>query len=305
MFTLTLNRPGRLRSARSRGFRPTLDGLESRMVLNAAVMSPHAHVAAQVAPQAQGQVSVPISVTGINLTNLTRDATSGVLTATGTLTGTLLGHQFTTPTTLTITPGATSTATPVLDLHLNPIHLNLLGLKVDTSPICLKITAMPGGGLLGDLLGSSGLGGIVNGLTGSTDLNGVLSSLNNLLSSTTGGLASSGGTGGLLGGISSILGGLTGSPTIPTGHAAHSPHGVTNLLHLSAGPVDLNLLGLDVHLDNCNNGPVVVNVSAQSGPGNLLGNLLTGVAHLLEAPHSPLRGVTAQARALLGLIENI
>jgi hypothetical protein len=284
-----------------------LDGLESRLVLSAVAASPHAQVAAHVATpvQAQGTASVPISVTGINLTNITRDATTGVLTATGTLTGKILGQQFTTPTTLTITPGATSTATPILNLHLNAIHLNVLGLKVDTSPIDLKITAQPGGGLLGDLLGSSGLGGLVSGVTGSTNLNNLLGSLNSFLNSTTGGLAGSGGTGGLLGGLSSVLSNLTGQATIPTGGAAHSPGAVTNLLHLSVGPVDLNLLGLNVHLDNGSNGPVTVDVSAQRGPGNLLGNLLTSVAHLLDGPHSPISGVTAQAKALLGLIENI
>ena len=41
---------------------------------------------------------------------------------------------------------------PILDLMLGPIDLNVLGLHVVTSPICLKITAVEGGGLLGDLL---------------------------------------------------------------------------------------------------------------------------------------------------------
>lgn len=58
--------------------------------------------------------------------------------------------------------------------------------------------------------------------------------------------------------------------------------GACNILNLSLGPVDLNLLGLTVHLDNCNNGPVTVDVTAQQGSGNLLGNLLCGVSHLLD-----------------------
>lgn len=49
------------------------------------------------------------------------------------------------------------------------------------------------------------------------------------------------------------------------------------ILHLVLGPVDLNLLGLKVHLDK-----VVLNVDAVPGPGNLLGNLLCAVAHLLD-----------------------
>jgi hypothetical protein len=56
----------------------------------------------------------------------------------------------------------------------------------------------------------------------------------------------------------------------------------TNVLHLSLGPVNLNLLGLMVTLDNCANGPVTVDITAQPGPGNLLGNLISDLAHLLD-----------------------
>lgn len=49
------------------------------------------------------------------------------------------------------------------------------------------------------------------------------------------------------------------------------------ILHLELGPLDLNVLGLVVHLDR-----VVLDITAQSGPGNLLGNLLCAVAHLLD-----------------------
>jgi hypothetical protein len=40
----------------------------------------------------------------------------------------------------------------VLDLTLGPIHLDLLGLVVDTNTIHLTITADPNGGILGSLL---------------------------------------------------------------------------------------------------------------------------------------------------------
>jgi hypothetical protein len=68
--------------------------------------------------------------------------------------------------------------------------------------------------------------------------------------------------------------------------------------------VDLNLLGLGVHLDNCANGPVNVDVSAQRGPGNLLGNLLSDVAHLLDRPSSGLT-LAQDVNALIGLIESL
>ena len=60
------------------------------------------------------------------------------------------------------------------------------------------------------------------------------------------------------------------------------------ILHLELGPLDLNLLGLVVHLDR-----VVLDISAVPGPGNLLGNLLCAVAGLLD------RG------GALGLIANL
>jgi hypothetical protein len=50
-----------------------------------------------------------------------------------------------------------------------------------------------------------------------------------------------------------------------------------DILNLVLGPLDLNLLGLEVHLDQ-----VVLDIVAQSGAGNLLGNLLCAVAGLLD-----------------------
>lgn len=50
-----------------------------------------------------------------------------------------------------------------------------------------------------------------------------------------------------------------------------------NILHLVLGPLNLNLLGLAVHLNK-----VVLDITANSGSGNLLGNLLCAVAHLLD-----------------------
>jgi len=49
------------------------------------------------------------------------------------------------------------------------------------------------------------------------------------------------------------------------------------ILNLVLGPLDLNLLGLTVHLNQ-----VVLNITAVPGAGNLLGNLLCAVADLLN-----------------------
>jgi len=65
---------------------------------------------------------------------------------------------------------------PVLTLTLGPLDLNLLGLRVQLNRVNLRITAIQGGGLLGDLL--CGLSGLLNptGLTGG-NLAAVLNSL--------------------------------------------------------------------------------------------------------------------------------
>jgi len=68
--------------------------------------------------------------------------------------------------------------------------------------------------------------------------------------------------------------------------------GTCDILHLVLGPLDLNLLGLMVHLNQ-----VVLDITAQAAPGNLLGNLLCAVTHLLDQG-GPLPGVA-------GLLNNI
>jgi hypothetical protein len=51
-------------------------------------------------------------------------------------------------------------ACPILTLTLGPLDLNLLGLRVQLNRVNLRITAIPGGGLLGDLL--CGLSNLLN-----------------------------------------------------------------------------------------------------------------------------------------------
>jgi hypothetical protein len=74
--------------------------------------------------------------------------------------------------------------------------------------------------------------------------------------------------------------------------------GSCQILHLEIGPVDLNLLGLMVHLDR-----VVLDITAQSGSGNLLGNLLCAVARLLD--QNPLDAILADLTDLLNQIFRI
>jgi len=72
--------------------------------------------------------------------------------------------------------------------------------------------------------------------------------------------------------------------------------GSCQILDLTLGPLDLNLLGLLVHLDQ-----VHLNITAQSGPGNLLGNLLCGIAGLLNA-NAPANGLATILNNLLRLL---
>ena len=67
-----------------------------------------------------------------------------------------------------------------------------------------------------------------------------------------------------------------------------------DILHLELGPLDLDLLGLVVHLDR-----IVLDIDAQSGPGNLLGNLLCAVAHLLDN-NSALNAIANLLNQILG-----
>jgi hypothetical protein len=83
----------------------------------------------------------------------------------------------------------------------------------------------------------------------------------------------------------------SGLPSLMATSAAVCP-----ILHLDLAPLTLKLLGLNVHLNE-----VVLNVTAVSGPGNLLGNLLCSVAHLLDQPTLG----SLQAAGLLNILQQL
>jgi hypothetical protein len=100
-------------------------------------------------------------------------------------------------------------------------------------------------------------------------------------------------TGTLTNAAGTVLGTVTNVPvTLPI--AAAAPTGSCQILDLTLGPLDLDLLGLQVHLDT-----VHLNITAQRGPGNLLGNLLCAVAHLLDGGGGG--GLANLLNTLLGL----
>jgi len=242
-------RPAARKPAPVTYFRPRLEGYEDRVVPAAPVLSP-----AQLAPV---NVSPTFNLGLLNLNvqnvNIANNALNAVF-AIGNVTGNV-------PITLSSSPNAADPATPILNLHLGPIHLDLLGLVVDTSQICLDVTAHPGQGLLGDLL--SGVANLLNGGTPLSDILGGLTAINPAA---------------LTSGLTQLLNGVLGQLTTANviGVSPSAAPGTTNILNLSVGPLDLNLLGLEVALDNCNDGPVTVDITAESGPGKLLGNLSVG-----------------------------
>ncbi len=147
----------------------------------------------------------------------------------------------------------------ILDLRLGPINLNLLGLDVQTSPICLVLTGFPSGGLLGQLLY-----GLANGLNNGIPLVEYLGNLPPEQLNT------------LLAGITNILNGTLSNLYNATLTSIQQVgiHHTCAILHLELGPLNLTLLGMNIVLDNCANRPVTVDITAITGQGNLLGNLL-------------------------------
>ena len=188
----------------------------------------------------------------VNLEGVAYDAVNGILTATdGTVTGTFAGFPFTTDIedfAIGLLPDPTSNdSCAILNLELAPIDLDLLGLHVDTSAICLELTAFPDEGLLGDLL--CGLAG--GDLPLLDDLLGVLPDI--------------------------LTESMAAEADAPGADAEDICDGECEILDLALGPVDLTLLGLKVYLHNCEDGPVQVCISASAGEG-LLGDLLCGLA---------------------------
>jgi len=140
---------------------------------------------------------------------------------------------------------------PILELTLGPTHLNLLGLIVDLSTVHLVITADSEGGILGQLL------------CGLTHKNTSRAARRLTKAAHRSGLATKG-----------VRMGMplyqTSSGSLTTGATA-SPQTICPILDLTLGPLDLNLLGLMVHLDQVH---LVITADSEGG---ILGQLLCGL----------------------------
>lgn len=85
-------------------------------------------------------------------------------------------------------------------------------------------------------------------------------------------------TGRLVSASGSKLGTVDRTVTFPVDTGRANAPAACNILNLVLGPLHLNLLGLQVNLNR-----VHLTISALPGAGNLLGNLLCKVAHLLDS----------------------
>jgi hypothetical protein len=99
-----------------------------------------------------------------------------------------------------------------------------------------------------------------------------------------------------LGIVTGILTNAAGTPTTVVSTFA-TPVNITqatcSILHLDLGPLNLNLLGLQVDLSR-----IVLDITGQTGAGNLLGNLLCGIAGLLDSPG----GLARLLNQILGIL---
>ena len=135
----------------------------------------------------------------------------------------------------------------VLTLQLGPLHLDLLGLIVDLSPVNLNITADSNGGLLGSLFCSLASGKL------------KLATVKNAKKLTTAAQRS---------GLSTRGVGFT----VPARQGQAAQPGPCQILDLVLGPLHLNLLGLIVDLNQ-----VHLQITADPN-GGILGSLLCSLS---------------------------
>jgi hypothetical protein len=165
--------------------------------------------------------------------------------------------------------GTTSAPQQLLQIKLNPIDLNLLGLEVKTDPIVVTLSTQGGDGkLLGNLLGA--VSTLVNFQGVGAALNNALGTVVNLVNSTS----------------LTLPAGAVGSGTFDTAAA-----GTTQVLDAFIAPVHLDLLGLLVDTQ-----PIHVSIVAHSGPGLVLGNVVSDLAHLFDNPPATLTVADVNAR---------
>jgi hypothetical protein len=241
---------------------------------------------------AQGATQPVVRITDILVNEVVLNQ-AGQLVAIADVTLDVLGRTITEEVRIPLTLGGTANGPcPILHLSLGPVHLDVLGLVVnldncDGGAVTVDITAIPtgmeGGGLLGDLL---------CGLLGGIDLGDIL--------------------GDLLPGDLPVLGGIltdvlnavfdrllsTAVPSVIAHQHGGGGH-VCDILTLEIDEISLNLLGLFVETS-----PICLDVHAERGGGNLLGNLLCNLVGLLDTNASN-NALQAHVRNILRLLDRL
>src|SRR5207248_186454 len=178
----------------------------------------------------------------------------------------------------TTTPTTTTGTQQILSLAVPPINLNLLGLVLKTSQIRVNADAVTGNGdLLGNVLTTllNTLGATPQNLTDlSNNLNALLAKVVGILNASSLTLPP-----GAVSSLSQVLQTLSLPNLVNATGTASAP--ILNLAIASTDgttpPVDVNLLGLQVTTSN-----IQAQLLAQTGDGQILGNLLYNVANLLN-----------------------
>jgi hypothetical protein len=171
----------------------------------------------------------------------------------------------------------TETTTPVLDLFVAPVHLDLLGLVADTQPIHLTITAQSGQGrILGNVVQQ--LANLFNPpLPDRLSIDDVNARLQQLVDA-----------------LNQQIPGIAPAP-VPA-----VTLGPEQFLELTVPPLDVDLLGLGLQTS-----PITVNASAHVGNGLLLGNVLTTVLNTVDANTENLTGLSTNLNAILAKLVGV
>jgi len=168
-------------------------------------------------------------------------------------------------------------ATGVLDLFVSPVHLNLLGLLVDTAPIHLTVTANAGPGLvLGNAV--TELANVFNPpLPDTLNVDTISSRLEQLLAD-----------------LNQQTAGIPSSPVTPVELAPGQ------VLSLTVPPINVDLLGLVLQTS-----AVTVNATNETGDGQLLGNVLATAFNTLGTTPESLSRLDNDLNALLAKVVGV
>jgi hypothetical protein len=172
---------------------------------------------------------------------------------------------------------AEETVTPILDLFVAPVHLDLLGLVADTEPIHLTLTAHSGQGrVLGNIVKE--LANVFNPpLPDKLDIDFINERLAALIDR-----------------VNDQI------PLIPPAETPPVTLDEDQFLELTVPALDLDLLGLLVQSQ-----PITVNAFAEEGNGLLLGNVLTTVLNTVDATTENLTGLNTNLNALLAKVVGV